>query len=184
MFGLLDGGWKLPSPNKRLLSNPKPPSSPLRSNGIAMDMCDNRRKREGRPNRVATKNLPQRSEPLIGAEQRLWRREVGGGNTLRPRGDAQINGDRNATSGAIRPADLGIYEAPLIGNRVALLPRHHRTPVFRVWPRAADGGQCSGAPPVRTWGTTRRVGTSSGRSADRASRYGERGRTGTGACRR
>jgi len=33
---------------------------------------------------MPTKDLAQRSETLIGAEQRLGRREVGGGNALRP----------------------------------------------------------------------------------------------------
>ena len=84
------------------------------------------------------KNLAQRSETLIGAEQRLGCREVGGGNTLRPRSDAQIDGDRNAAAGAIRPADIGIREAPLIGDRIALLPRHRRH--SRIQSAPARGG--------------------------------------------
>jgi hypothetical protein len=53
-----------------------------------MDMRDDRRDRKGRLDRMATKNLAQLSESLVGAEQRLGRREVGGGNTLWPRSDA------------------------------------------------------------------------------------------------
>jgi hypothetical protein len=83
-----------------------------RAHQIAMDMRDDRRDREGRPHPALAQYLAQRREPLVGAEQRLGRREVGGGNALRPRGNAQINGDRDAAAGAIRPADLGVREAP------------------------------------------------------------------------
>src|SRR5439155_26800163 len=114
-----------------------------RAHQIAMDMCDDSRYREGRPHPVLAQYLSQPTEPLIGAEQRLGRREVGGGNALRPRGDAQIDSDRDAATGVIRPANLRIREAPFVGDRVTLLPWHRRPPVFRARPRAADGGRCS-----------------------------------------
>ena len=99
-----------------------------RAHQIAMDKRDDRRDREGCPHPALAQYLAQRREPLIGAEQRLGRREVRGGNALRLRGNAQINGDRDAAAGAIRPADLGVREAPLVGDRIALLPRHRRRP--------------------------------------------------------
>src|SRR5271165_4154606 len=94
-----------------------------RAHQIAMDMRDDRRDREDRPHPALAQYLAQRREPLIGAEQRLGRREVGGGNALRPRGNAQINGDRNAAAGAIRPADLGVREAPSSGRSGARASR-------------------------------------------------------------
>src|SRR5262249_18704249 len=84
-----------------------------RADEIAMDMRDDRWDREGGADRVPAKNLAQRCETLIGAEQRLRRGEVGGGNALRRRSDAQVDGDRDAAAGAVRPADLGFGEAPL-----------------------------------------------------------------------
>src|SRR5690348_2351387 len=102
------------------------------------------------------------ASPLVGAEQRLGRREVGGGDALRPRGDAHIDGDRDAAAGAVRPSDLGVCEAPLVGDRITLLPRHCRPPLFRARPRAADSGRYGSAPPVRSWGTIRQTESSFG----------------------
>ena len=54
----------------------------------SLSVRDDRRNGESPPHCVPAENLAQRGETLIGAEQRLGCRKVGGGNAFRPRGDA------------------------------------------------------------------------------------------------
>src|SRR6516165_5524011 len=91
---------------------------------VRVDVCEYRGNREGCPQAVTLEHDEKRREALIGAELGLRRREIGDADAITSGSHAQIDGDRDAATGTLRPADFVVGEALLIRDRVAFLPRH------------------------------------------------------------
>ncbi len=89
-----------------------------------IDFGDRGRNREGGDKAVPAQNVQNGVEPAMEREIRLWRGQVLGADALRAARDAEIDGDADAAAIAVRPAQIGIGNALLVGDRVVLLPGH------------------------------------------------------------
>ena len=130
-----------------------------------VDLGRDRRHGEGRLEAVLGERRQHEIEPLARPERGRRAADVAGRDPLRSAGDAQIDDDVNRAALSLRPAHLRVGQALLIGDGVAVFPRHGPTPPIAVTPRCAWADACrgNGAPPPRRSQTTRPAASSCAR---------------------
>src|SRR5262249_50704090 len=97
---------------------------------VGLDLGDHRRHRESGLDAVAVEHAHQRVEAAMHAVVGVGRGQVVGLDALGPAGRAEIDEAAEAAALAARPLDVGVDDAALVADRVALLPRHQRPPMM------------------------------------------------------